>query len=197
MQSRPSVIDPRLVASRLLAFLWLLGICGFVAAAESAVALKISKSDQTLKVIQDNEIIKNYRVAYGKGGSGGKRRLGDNKTPVGIYRITEFKEDSSFYFFIQLNYPNLSDAWHGYKDRLITAAEFRQIATAYRDGELPPQNTLLGGYIGIHGIGQVTSEKLDIHSMHNWTEGCIALRNEEISELRKYVSIGTPVFITE
>jgi len=31
----------------------------------------------------------------------------------------------------------------------------------------------------------------------NWTEGCIALTNEEINELRNYVAIGTPVVIKE
>lgn len=165
--------------------------------AEPPVALEISKSGQTLKVRQGDEIIKFYRIAFGKGGKGSKRQSGDKKTPSGIYRITEFKSDSKFHYFMQINYPNLTDAWHGYKNRLITAREFRRIAEAYRDGTLPPQDTILGGYIGIHGIGDVNREKLDIHASHNWTEGCIALRNEEINELRRYVSIGTPVFITE
>jgi len=165
--------------------------------ADPATALVISRSKQMLEVKQGDKIIRHYHVAFGKGGRGSKRKVGDNKTPTGIYRIMEFKADSRFHYFMQINYPNLTDAWHGYKDHLITAAQFRQIAAAYRYGELPPQNTLLGGYIGIHGIGPVTREKLKIHAIHNWTEGCIALENEEINELRKFVSIGTPVLITE
>lgn len=165
--------------------------------ADPGIALEISKSDRILKVRQGDEIIKWYRVAFGKGGKGSKRKSGDNKTPLGIYRITEFKPDSKFHYFMQINYPNLTDAWYGYKERLITAKEFRRIAEAYRHRTLPPQDTILGGYIGIHGIGHVTRDKLDIHSSHNWTEGCIALKNEEINELRSFVSIGTPVLITE
>lgn len=96
---------------------------------------------------------------------------------------------------MQLNYPNLLDAWHGYKDRLISPSEFRQIAQSYKNQEMPPQDTRLGGYIGIHGVGEITDEKMKIHQAVNWTDGCIALTNEEINLLRKYVTIGTPVII--
>ena len=161
----------------------------------SPYQLEISKTSQVLLVKDDNNIIKRYRIAFGKGGKGTKRRLGDNKTPVGSYRIVDFKQESKFHYFMQLSYPNLLDAWHGYRNELISAQEFRQIASAYKQGRIPPQNTALGGYIGIHGIGELTDEKLEIHALHNWTEGCIALNNHEINELRRYVSIGTRVLI--
>ena len=96
---------------------------------------------------------------------------------------------------MQINYPNLLDAWHGYRNGLISASEFRTIAQAYKNTKMPPQNTALGGYIGIHGLGETNVEKLRIHATQNWTEGCIALKNQEIDELRHYVSIGTPVSI--
>lgn len=171
-----------------------------VASMESPAApfnIEVSKSKQELRVIQDHKIIKRFYIAYGKGGTGYKQKLGDNKTPVGIYRIAELKSDSKFYYFLQLNYPNLVDAWHGYKNELISARVFKEIATAYKNKQLPPQDTPLGGYIGIHGIGEITQEKLDIHNLYNWTEGCIALKNEEIKELLKYISIGTQVVIKD
>ncbi len=163
----------------------------------SPYQLEISKSDQELLVKDDGNVIKRYRTASGKGGTGTKRRLGDNKTPVGTYRIVNFKADSKFHYFMQLDYPNLIDAWHGYKNEIISAKEFKQIASAYKNELTPPQNTALGGYIGIHGIGVPSEEKLEIHALHNWTEGCIALKNDEINELRQYVSIGTRVIIKE
>ena len=98
---------------------------------------------------------------------------------------------------MQINYPNVLDAWHGYQNDLISSSEFKSIATAYANNNMPPQNTALGGYIGLHGIGDITPEKLDIHGKFNWTEGCIALKNEEISELRNYITIGTQVLIRE
>jgi len=109
----------------------------------------------------------------------------------------EFKEDSKFHFFMQIDYPNLLDAWYGYNNKIISASEFKEIATAYKNNQMPPQHTSLGGYIGIHGLGEITKKKLKIHNTYNWTEGCIAIRNEEISELRKYVSIGTRIIIKE
>lgn len=169
----------------------------YVHATGNLYDIEISKSDQQLIVKNGNRTIKQYRVAFGKGGKGTKRKLGDKKTPVGIYKIVDFKDDSKFHFFMQIDYPNLLDAWYGYKNEVISAQEFKNIATAFKTKNIPPQNTPLGGYIGIHGLGVTTEEKLLIHEGFNWTEGCIALTNEQINDLRQYVSIGTKVVIKE
>lgn len=159
--------------------------------------IEINKSDRTLVVRQDREVIRQYSISHGRGGKGTKIRAGDNKTPTGTYRAVDFKSNSKFHFFIQLNYPNPLDAWRGYRNEIISAAEFKQIVLAYRRRSLPPQDTGLGGYIGIHGIGRTTDEKNRIHEAHNWTEGCIAVKNEEINELRRYIPLGTRVVIRE
>jgi len=159
--------------------------------------LEIKKSSQQLLVKRGDDVIKSFRIASGKGGSGTKDRAGDNKTPVGIYKIIDFNADSRFHFFMLLNYPNTADAWRGYRNNLITGREFRDIVIADRAERVPPQDTLLGGQIGLHGIGEITDRKLSIHEHQNWTEGCIALTNEEIHELRKYTTVGTTVLITE
>ena len=166
-------------------------------AAAAPYSVEISKSERTLSVLQDNKVIKQYRIAHGKGSKGTKIRSGDNKTPTGAYRALRFKSNSKFHFFIQLNYPNPLDAWRGYQNEVISAAEFKQIIQAYQGNSLPPQNTSLGGYIGIHGIGPLTDEKNRIHQGLNWTEGCVAVTNEEIIELRKYITRGTRVVIRE
>lgn len=159
--------------------------------------IEISKSQRLLSIRNGDGIHKVYRIASGRGGPGDKRRLGDNKTPVGTYLVIGFNEKSKFDFFIHLNYPNVEDASRGLKEQIITAAEFDEIVSAVRRDEPPPQDTALGGAIGIHGIGVETSETLRIHTNINWTEGCIAVRNNEIQELRQNVKIGTKVVITE
>ena len=166
-------------------------------AAAAPYSIEISKSDRILVVKQNKKIVKKYNIAHGRGGKGTKIRSGDNKTPTGTYRAIDFKTNSKFHFFIQLNYPNPLDAWRGYRNEVISAAEFKQIIQAYKRKTLPPQSTGLGGYIGIHGIGLMTAEKSQIHEAHNWTEGCIALRNEEVNELKKYIALGTKVVIRE
>lgn len=160
-------------------------------------SIEVSKSSQELIVKDGDQVIKRFRISIGRGGAGTKRQQGDNKTPIGTYKILDFKPNSRFHFFMLINYPNQVDAWHGYIDNLIDARQFKEIIVANRNNRVPPQNTLLGGYIGLHGIGEVNDEKLIIHSKENWTEGCIALTNDEISELRNYVTIGTTILIKE
>ncbi|MBF8268897.1 MAG: ErfK/YbiS/YcfS/YnhG family protein [Gammaproteobacteria bacterium] len=184
---------PRALVSLFLSFSIFTPI---IVKADDGYRLEIIKSTQELRLKRGEQTIQTFHIAYGKGDNGPKRHLGDNRTPVGFYRILDFKPESKFFFFMQISYPNLLDAWHGYQDQIISSAEFKQIALAFKNHEMPPQNTKLGGYIGIHGIGEdSTTDRLLIHQSVNWTEGCIALTNEEIDILRQYVTKGTPVFI--
>lgn len=175
----------------------LLLLCSNVSAVEGKYNLVISRASQELKVMDGKQVVKLFHIAYGKGGNGAKRKLGDEKTPLGVYKIVKFKGDSRFHYFMQLDYPNLLDAWYGYKNKVISAIEFKNITTAIKHDKVAPQDTKLGGYIGIHGLGDTTEQKLAIHSEINWTQGCIALTNEEINDLKKYVGIGTRVIINE
>ena len=159
--------------------------------------IEIQKSEQVLLVKHGDTVERTYHIALGRGGHGDKRMHGDNRTPVGVYRIADFNHNSRFYMFMHLNYPNVKDAFWGYKNHLISEDEFNRILSALRRGALPPQTTALGGSIGIHGIGELTEEKLRIHRSANWTEGCIAMTNAEIDELRRYVGVGTRVEIKE
>lgn len=157
----------------------------------------IDKTARLLLVRAGAEVLKTFRVAVGRGGHGDKSMRGDNKTPIGTYRVIGFNDRSKFDTFIRLNYPNVKDAFYGLRNEVITRDDFDDIVAALRSGRTPPQNTALGGAIGIHGIGEETAEKLNIHDSLDWTEGCIALRNAEVRELRPFVSVGTRVVIRE
>ena len=178
-----------------LLYLALLALLAGQGAEASEYRLRISKQDNELIVERAGERVKTYRIASGRGGRGAKRRQGDNKTPVGVYRILHGRASGRFDYFMHLDYPNLIDAWRGYRDKVISAAEFRQIALAHKQRRTPPQDTGLGGFIGIHGLGHTDPEKLAIHEGFNWTEGCIALTNEEIRELRQFIQPGATVMI--
>lgn len=166
-------------------------------AAKAAVEIEIQKSKRLLVVRDGEEVLKVFKVALGRGGSGDKQVTGDNKTPVGTYRLVGFNKSNKFDFFMRLNYPNVKDAFYGLRTERINRHQFDRIVEALRDGRLPPQNTALGGAIGIHGIGVETPEKLHIHKNLDWTEGCIALTNAELHALRNLVRVGTRVVITE
>ncbi|MGD9601470.1 MAG: murein L,D-transpeptidase family protein [Gammaproteobacteria bacterium] len=160
-------------------------------------SLEILKSKRQLLVKQGSRVARRYTAAVGSGGLGDKRIRGDHKTPVGVYYITGFNDESSFDLFMRLNYPSLKDGFFGLKRALISRSEFDRIVDAQRQDALPPQDTPLGGAIGIHGIGEETADRLEIHRLLDWTQGCIALTNREIRELRGFVDIGTKVVIRE
>jgi len=159
--------------------------------------VEIDKSDQRLRLRHGDTTFREYPIAFGRGGRGEKTQLGDNKTPEGIYRIVGINDSERFHLFLRLNYPNVKDAFHGLKNKTITRAEFDDILAALTKGRLPPQNTALGGAIGIHGVGVETEKKLRIHANMNWTEGCVALTNAEVVDLINYVGVGTEVVIQE
>ena len=159
--------------------------------------LVVYKNNKELALKKANNIVKKYHIATGKGGKGTKRKRGDSKTPLGVYRISKLSKSNRFHYFIQLDYPNLIDAWYGFKNEVIDSSDFKRIAKAYKKRESPPQDTNLGGQIGIHGIGNTTTKKLAIHEELNWTDGCIALTNDDINDLMKFVKIGTTVVIKE
>ncbi len=159
--------------------------------------IEILKSKRELLLLHGERIARRFTAATGNGGIGDKKYRGDHKTPVGVYYITGFNEQSAFEIFMRLNYPSLKDGFFGLKRSLITREEFNRIAEAERQDAMPPQNTPLGGAIGIHGIGAETADRLKIHAKLDWTTGCIALTNREIRELRHFVDVGTKVVIRD
>jgi murein L,D-transpeptidase YafK len=165
-------------------------------ALEGDYELEIYKSKRMLVVKNGPKVERQFRVALGKGGDGDKHHAGDRRTPVGVYRISKLKE-SKFNHFMLLNYPNVKDAYYGYKDGVITREDFDRIVNAHNQHELPPQDTRLGGAIGIHGLAEESMEALEIQTHFNWTAGCIALENQDLAELKKYVGLGTRVVINE
>jgi L,D-peptidoglycan transpeptidase YkuD (ErfK/YbiS/YcfS/YnhG family) len=75
---------------------------------------------------------------------------------------------------------------------MIGQSTYNAIVDAEMAGQIPPQNTDLGGQIGIHGLG---SASLSVHEEFDWTHGCIALTNDQIDRLSQYVEKGTLVTV--
>lgn len=163
----------------------------------SRVELVVVHSQNKLLVKQDDLTLRTFRVALGSGGRQHKEMEGDRRTPHGTYRIMQVRPSAQWHTFLQMNYPNMDDARIGLRNGLITREQYREILQAHVSGTLPPQNTPLGGAIGIHGIGEETEERLNIHEIANWTQGCIAMRNHEVKELLMYISEGVNITIVE
>ena len=113
-------------------------------------------------------VIRNIQL----GGSpvGAKQFEGDEKTPEGRFLIDYGNPNSAFTLSLHIDYPR---------------AEHRAFAQA--------RGRSAGGLIMIHGqpgdlpIGRIPGD---------WTDGCIALANDEVEALWQAVPDGTPIEIT-
>lgn len=163
--------------------------------ASQEIELVIVRSAHELLVKLDGSTLRTFKVAFGSGGRKAKQFEGDHKTPLGTYYIKRVRNSERFHLFLQINYPNVADAERALQSHIISKKEYNAIINAHMKGQLPPQNTALGGSIGFHGIGSETKDKIEIHEFVDWTKGCIALRNHEIEELNRYINLGTKVSI--
>ncbi len=149
-----------------------------------ALTIEVKKGQQTLETLND--------IAIGRGGAGFKSHRGDNITPFGSYRIGWVGEQSSFRKFFGLTYPSAEDAQKALNQGIINQVAYNSIISAHRSNQVPPQDTPLGGRIGIHGLGRADEK---IHKSMNWTHGCIALTNGQIDRLSQWLDKGTVVKI--
>jgi len=132
----------------------------------------IEKKQRRLMLISRGEVLKTYKIALGESPNGPKERHGDNKTPEGTYQIDSRNKDSRYHLSLHISYPNERD---------------KKRANAL--GVSP------GGDIMIHGIKNGFSRVGAFQSETDWTQGCIAVTDEEIDEIGKLTRNGTIVEI--
>lgn len=130
----------------------------------------VDKSDRTLTVFQRGQVLRVFHgLQFGDVPFGHKQFQGDERTPEGRYTIDLRNPQSSYYLSLRISYPNANDR-----------------AFARQWGRSP------GGDIYIHG----QPNGMNYGRMRgDWTDGCIALTNEEITELWELVPDGTTIVI--
>jgi len=130
----------------------------------------IQKAAHSLSLYRGNRLLKTYNVALGPNAEGPKRQQGDGRTPDGTYVIDARKRYSAFHRALHISYPNEVDR-----------------RRARRLGVAP------GGDIMIHGLPNGMGAIGKAHLVRDWTQGCIAVTNEEIEEIWRIVPNGTRV----
>ena len=162
-------------------------------AGEGDTWILIDTGKVSLSVLQGNIVKQTYKnISIGRGGTSSERERHDGKTPLGEFHIVRITSDTPFHRFFALDYPNLERAERARQAGTISQTQYAAIRQAIQTKQVPPQETSLGGYIGIHGIGE---GNVAIHEDFNWTNGCIALTNAQIDDLSNWVRIGTKVVI--
>jgi murein L,D-transpeptidase YafK len=132
----------------------------------------VVKSTRTMYLLSKGNKVKTYSIALGRNPVGHKQQKGDERTPEGKYSLDYKNSESSFHKAIHISYPNENDT--------IMAKE---------KGVEP------GGFIMIHGQKNGYGWLSWLTQKINWTNGCIAVTDEEMDEIWRLVKIGTPIEI--
>jgi murein L,D-transpeptidase YafK len=135
-------------------------------------SIVVIKHIREMYVYHKGELQKIYRVALGDAPVGHKHFEGDEKTPEGCYRIFDKNPNSSCHKNLGISYPNAAD---------------RAYAAKHGKGT--------GGDIKIHGIVNGQGYVGKAHLLRDWTNGCVAITDEEIDELYAFTPTGIPIFI--
>lgn len=138
----------------------------------AADAVRVVKSERKLYLLRGGHPYKTYRISLGSRPLGDKVRQGDKRTPEGRYIIDWRNLQSRYHRALHISYPN---------------AEDRREAQAM--GVDP------GGMIMIHGLPNKTGDDTEGYVGLDWTDGCIAVTNQEIEELMQAIKDGTPIQI--
>ena len=132
----------------------------------------VHKKARAMELMHAGKAIKTYKIALGGDPVGPKTRQGDHRTPEGLYVIDARNAHSQFHRSLHISYPNVADREHA------------------RKLGVPP-----GGDIYIHGLPNGYGFVGAAHRARDWTDGCIAVTNQEIEEIWALVGNGTPVEI--
>lgn len=159
--------------------------------AHGDIWINVDTSNLTLSVMRGEKIEMVFdNISIGRYGASKARMMGDNRTPLGTFRIGWIKEPSRYYRFFVFDFPNKEAADFALTENRISRETWQSIVNALDAGQFPPQNTPLGGYLGIHGLGRGDQK---VHRQYNWTNGCIALTNAQIDQLSKWLKPGVLV----
>jgi murein L,D-transpeptidase YafK len=154
--------------------LLLLLSCALLCPAEtpSVDRVVVYKAKRKMVLLSQGKQVKTYRIALGRRPVGPKRRQGDQRTPEGSYLLDFRNPNSQYYKSFHISYPSRQDAVLAKKRRV------------------PP-----GGDIMLHGLPKGQEWVGKSHRLIDWTEGCIAVTNDEMDELWTLVHDGTPIDI--
>ena len=137
-----------------------------------ADSVVVEKAARRLTLFHRGEPVKVYFVALGRNPVGDKVQRGDLRTPEGLFSIEARNPVSKYYKALRISYPDV-----------------RHVSRAAQLG------VSAGGDIMIHGLGGQVQKLGAGHRLKDWTEGCIAVTNEEIDEIYRAVPVGSPIEI--
>ena len=134
------------------------------------VMLWAEKREHRMTLFGGGQALGTFLVALGKQSTGAKERAGDYRTPEGLYHIDARNPNSRYHLALHVSYPNAADLAH---------ARTLGVST--------------GGDIMIHGLPNGQGGVGAAHREYDWTNGCVAVTDQEIEQIWNAVPVGTPV----
>jgi len=145
---------------------------------DGEITIVVIKETYELKVYDQDGWFATYPVVFGNKSLDDKMMEGDRKTPEGVYHIASKRPHEKWDKMMVIDYP--------------TKADFEKFNQRKAQG-LIPKGAKIGGGIAIHGTWAHDDIAVDLYQ--NWTNGCIALKDEDVDELYEMAPIGTKVTI--
>jgi murein L,D-transpeptidase YafK len=137
-----------------------------------ATSVLVYKERHKLYLMRGEHVLYSFDVALGHHPMGPKTEEGDERTPEGLYLIDWRNPNSRFYRSLHISYPNALDS-----------------ERARTHGAAP------GGNVMIHGLPPGYETLGKAHTQTDWTDGCIAVTNEEMDIIWNTVEDFTPIEI--
>lgn len=139
----------------------------------SADSVVLNKKARKLYLLKSGKIYRTYNVRLGGQPIGHKQQEGDERTPEGQYVLDARIENSKYHKSIHLSYPNTEDQ-----------------KLAQKTGLNP------GGEVMLHGQPNGFGWAWRLLALWDWTDGCIAVNNQDMDELWNLIENGTSIEIT-
>ena len=152
--------------------LFLVFLAKNLGALENIDFIVVDKEKRDITMYNESKVLKKFKISLGFEPIGTKIKKGDGKTPEGLYYIEDKIRESSFFLALKVSYPNPWD--------IRRALEL---------------NYHPGGQIMIHGAPNKGYDRNYHNSDNDWTEGCVAISNQQMLEIWKKISVGTPILI--
>jgi murein L,D-transpeptidase YafK len=145
---------------------------GPISPALLADTILIVKHERKLYLLRANYPLRSFRIALGLSPTGAKEARWDFRTPEGSY-VIDFRRANSHYFkALHISYPS--------------AADLKRSSALHRPA---------GGDIFIHGEPNRPTKPDSYYKTRDWTNGCIALADEDLQDVWDLTSGQTAVEI--
>ena len=138
-------------------------------ALQKADHIRVEKSKRKIYVERNGKILYEFPINLGKHPIGHKQKEGDGRTPEGLYYIDyNINSKAAYTTGFHISYPNAKDSLNAKKMAVKP-----------------------GGDVMIHGTSA------DRSKLKDWTNGCIAISNENLGIIAQYYYNSIPILINK